>query len=127
MFTCSVFSLCAREESRSLQDQYRLSIFSAKISGNLLEASSFQPPHLAIPLFSTSLSFGNENFCFAKSDKKQRRLLFIHSTGVTFKVPGRGLEPPCLAAPAPKAGVSTNFTIPACSLGLGHELLSASR
>ena len=28
-------------------------------------------------------------------------------------VPGRGLEPPCLAAPAPKAGVSTNFTTPA--------------
>ena len=25
-------------------------------------------------------------------------------------VPRRGLEPPCLAAPAPKAGVSTNFT-----------------
>ena len=24
-------------------------------------------------------------------------------------VRGRGLEPPCLAAPAPKAGASTNF------------------
>lgn len=28
-------------------------------------------------------------------------------------VPERGLEPPHLAAPAPKAGVSTNFTTPA--------------
>lgn len=27
---------------------------------------------------------------------------------------GRGLEPPCLAAPAPKAGTSTNFATPAC-------------
>lgn len=25
-------------------------------------------------------------------------------------VRGRGLEPPCLAAPAPKAGVATNYT-----------------
>ncbi len=26
-----------------------------------------------------------------------------------------GLEPPCLAAPDPKSGMSTNFTTPACS------------
>lgn len=32
---------------------------------------------------------------------------------VLYTVPGRGLEPPCLATPAPKAGVSTNFTTPA--------------
>ncbi len=30
-----------------------------------------------------------------------------------LSVPGRGLEPPHLAVPAPKAGVYTNFTTPA--------------
>ena len=49
-----------------------------------------------------------------------RRTITLHPTKyITTKryrvlvlvfVGERGLEPPCLAAPAPKAGVSTNFT-----------------
>ena len=30
-----------------------------------------------------------------------------------YNVPGRGLEPPWIAPPAPKAGASTSFAIPA--------------
>ena len=32
-----------------------------------------------------------------------------HPVGVLFLVGGRGLEPPLLAEPAPKAGASANF------------------
>ena len=40
-----------------------------------------------------------------------------HSFHCVQAVPGRGLEPPRLAVPAPKAGASTNFATPAmCSL-----------
>ncbi len=33
----------------------------------------------------------------------------------TEEVPGRGLEPLCLAAPDPKSGASANFATPALS------------
>ena len=44
--------------------------------------------------------------------------------GAAIVMRAEGLEPPRLAPPAPKAGVSTNFTTPAREGSLGAEAVA---